>query len=188
MRYYKIDSQTQKIKEVYTSLRELKLSLDSSIELMDIIDDTDQTLDSNEWIFTEDMLNNYIKKEFTESEEHNVKNQLELNLEIKDLEEQLQESQLEIDNVHNEVVNLEASLSESRNLTSTTEKAKKEVESKLEETKSNLTIYKGILEDCKNHRASLLIPQVNAILTDLIVEIKQSSTDIAEFKEELLNA
>lgn len=188
MRYYKISIQTQEITEIYSSLRDLKASLDDSIDLMDIIDDTEQSLDSKEWVFTEDMLNSYIKKEFAKSEEHNVKNQLELSLEIKDLEEQLNESQAEIDNVHSEVVSLEASLTESKEQTKSTEEAKKNVESKLVETKKNLALYTDILEDCKNHRASLLIPQANTILTDLITELKQSSLDIAKFKEELINA
>lgn len=187
MRYYKINSENQSITSVYNTLREIKDSLTSDVELMDYIDDTDKVLPSGEWVFTEDLLNSYIKKEFKESVNHNAKEQLNLGVQVKDLEVQLTDAQSEIDTVHAEVISLENVLAETEGTLNTTSEAKAQVEQELSKAKDSIDMYISIFEDCKENRASLYMPQITSILDSLVADIKQSGSDVKRFKEALLN-
>lgn len=187
MRYYKINSKNQSISSVYDNLRDIKDSLSTDIELMDYIDDTDKVLPSGEWVFTEDLLNSYIKKEFTEAQNHNAKEHLDLGIQVKDLEEQLKEAQSEIDTVHEEVISLETTLSSTEGTLKMTESEKETVETELSKAKDSIAMYINIFEDCKENRASLFMPQLTTILDSLVEDIRKSGEDVKRFKEAVIN-
>lgn len=187
MRYYKINSENQSITSVYDNLRAIKDSLTSDIELMDYIDDTDKILPSGEWVFTEDLLNSYIKKEFKEAFTHNAKEQLNLGVQVKDLEEQLNHAQSEIDTVHEEVISLETNLSSTEGTLKMTKSDKEKVEIELSKAKDSIDMYISIFEDCKENRASLYMPQITSILDSLVEDIRKSGSDVKRFKEALIN-
>lgn len=178
MRYYVVN-QSYRIVEVFPSLRELKESLPEDLELMDFIDDLAKPLGNGNYILTENLLNDYLKKQVEESESHNTKNTMELRLEVTDLKEKLDETYEEIESVHSEVVALETDLDTKNVEIDKLEKVKETLETSVSDLTNDVSEKEATIEKAINNRVATVLPKINKAMVRISEELAMEEEVVA---------